>query len=164
MRLLRTDETGESSLTEDLPEDRLPPYAILSHRWLADTEESTFEDLVRSTGKEKLGYKKLQFCGEQARQDGIAHFWVDTCCINKANKAELAHAIKCMFRWYQNASVCYVYSICGMSPAVLRNSVLPARGGANKNGETVNGSHVPGHSKNSLLLELSSSSPVKLKC
>ena len=109
MRLLRTDETGEFSLTEDLPEGRLPPYAILSHRWLADTEEPTFEDLVRGTGKEKLGYKKLQFCGERARQDGLAHFWVDTCCINKANKAELARAVKCMFRWYQNASVCYVY-------------------------------------------------------
>ena len=109
MRLLRTDETSEFSLTEDLPEGRLPPYAILSHRWLADTEEPTFEDLVHGRGKEKLGYQKLRFCGEQAREDEIAHFWVDTCCINKANKAELAHAIKCMFRWYQNASVCYVY-------------------------------------------------------
>ena len=109
MRLLRTDETSEFSLTEDLPEGRLPPYAILSHRWLADTEEPTFEDLVHGRGKEKLGYQKLRFCGEQARQDEIAHFWVDTCCIKKANKAELAHAIKSMFRWYQNASVCYVY-------------------------------------------------------
>ena len=109
MRLLQPNETGGFSLTDDLPEDRLPPYAILSHRWLADTEEPTFEDLVHGTGKEKLGYEKLQFCGEQARQDKIAHFWVDTCCINKANKAELAHAIKCMFRWYQSASVCYVY-------------------------------------------------------
>ena len=109
MRLLQISETGGFSLTEDLPEDRLPPYAILSHRWLVETEEPTFEDLVHSTGKRKLGYNKLRFCGGQARQDGIEHFWVDTCCINKDNKAELAQAIKRMFRWYRNATVCYVY-------------------------------------------------------
>src|SRR5271168_5226162 len=110
MRLLLRSETGEFSLTEDLVgDDPIPPYAILSHTWLADTEEPTFEDLTNGTGEEKLGYEKIRFCGEQARQDGLQYFWVDTCCINKANYAELSQAINSMFRWYHNATRCYVY-------------------------------------------------------
>jgi hypothetical protein len=81
MRLLLRSETGEFSLTEDLVgNDPIPPYAILSHTWLADTEEPTFEDLTNGTGEKKLGYEKIRFCGEQARQDGLQYFWVDTCC------------------------------------------------------------------------------------
>ena len=59
MRLLRIDETSELSLTEDLAEEQLPPYAILSHRWFANSEEPTFADLVQGGGKQKLGYNKL---------------------------------------------------------------------------------------------------------
>ncbi|KAF2174705.1 beta transducin-like protein HET-D2Y [Zopfia rhizophila CBS 207.26] len=110
MRLLRRGDTGEFSFTEDLVGDEaIPPYAILSHTWGVDTEEVTFDDLINGTGKDKPGYKKIRFCGEQARQDGLQYFWIDTCCINKANKAELSHAISSMFRWYRNATRCYVY-------------------------------------------------------
>ena len=110
MRLLLRSETGDFSLTKDMAgDDPIPPYAILSHRWLADTEEPTFEDLTNSTGEEKLGYEKIRFCGEQARQDGLRYFWVDTCCINRTNYAELSQAINSMFRWYRNATRCYVY-------------------------------------------------------
>ena len=110
MRLLRRSDAGEISLTEDLTdEDRIPPYAILSHTWLADTEEPTFEDLANGTGKNKPGYMKIQFCGEQARRDGLQNFWVDTCCINRANYAELSQAINSMFRWYRNSTRCYIY-------------------------------------------------------
>jgi hypothetical protein len=70
-----------------------PPYAILSHRWGEDAEEVNFEDLARNAGKDKPGYRKIWFCGEQARQDGLQYFWIDTCCINKANKAEHRQAI-----------------------------------------------------------------------
>ena len=48
-------------------------------------------------------------CGEQAKRDSLQYFWVDTCCINKANKAKLSLAIRSMFRWYCNAARCYVY-------------------------------------------------------
>lgn len=105
MRLLRRCDAGEFSLTEHLRgEDTIPPYAILSHTWGADPDEVTFEDMTNGTGKDKAGYKKIRFCGEQARQDGLQYFWVDTCCIDKANKAELTHAINSMFRWYRNAA------------------------------------------------------------
>ena len=110
MRLVRRSNSGEFSLTEDfVSKDTIPPYAMLSHTWGADAEEVTFEDLTNGTGKDKPGYKKILFCGEQARQDNLQHFWVDTCCINKADFTELSEAINSMFRWYRNATRCYVY-------------------------------------------------------
>lgn len=45
MRLLQRSDTGEFSLAE-FGDEAIPPYAILSHRWGADTEEPTFEDLT----------------------------------------------------------------------------------------------------------------------
>jgi hypothetical protein len=52
---------------------------------------------------------KSRFCGEQARRDGLQYFWIDTCCIDKSSSAELQEAINSMFRWYRNATKCYVY-------------------------------------------------------
>jgi hypothetical protein len=110
MRLLQRSDTGELSLTRAFDsEEAIPLYAILSHTWLEDAQEPTFEDLTNGTGKEKLGYKKIQFCEEQANRDGLQYFWADTCCINKSNFSELSQAINSMFRWYRNATRCYVY-------------------------------------------------------
>jgi hypothetical protein len=110
MRLLQCSGDGEFSLTENFgDEDKIPSYAILSHTWGADGDEVTFEDLADATAKAKPGYEKIRFCGEQAQHDGLKHFWVDTCCIDKTNKAELSKAIQSMFRWYRNAARCYVY-------------------------------------------------------
>jgi hypothetical protein len=39
----------------------------------------------------------------------LQYFWVDTCCIDKSNAVELQEAINSMFRWYQDATKCYVY-------------------------------------------------------
>jgi Heterokaryon incompatibility protein (HET) len=108
MRLLERNNDGEFSLTKDFGDD-IPRYAILSHTWGADTEEVTFRDLMDGTGKGKVGYNKILFCGEQAKSDGLQYFWVDTCCIDKQNSTELAEAISSIFRWYRNAAKCYVY-------------------------------------------------------
>ena len=108
MRLLTFDSHGELRLTVDFIED-VPPYAILSHRWGADGDEVTFTDLKYGSGKNKAGHGKIQFCGEQARKDGLQYFWVDTCCIDKADHTELSKAITSMFRWYRDAVKCYVY-------------------------------------------------------
>ena len=109
MRLLQCRDTGEFSLPKDfLDGEAIPPYAILSHTW-EDGQEVTYKDLMDGTGKSKSGYDKIQFCGQQAERDGLQYFWVDTCCIDKANHVELQKAINSMFRWYQNAAKCYVY-------------------------------------------------------
>jgi hypothetical protein len=106
MRLLHYDEYGELGLVS-FNEPSIPPYAILSHTW--ENEEVNFAEMQNNDGKDKQGYEKIDFCGRQAQQDGLQYFWVDTCCIDKTDNAELSHAIQSMFRWYQNAKRCYVY-------------------------------------------------------
>src|SRR5438045_3918289 len=108
MRLLRLEDDGEFSLAECVGRN-IPQYGILSHTWRADHEEVTFKDIMKGTGKSKAGYSKIRFCGKQAAEDGLQHFWVDTCCIDKSSSAELTEAINSMFRWYKDASKCYVY-------------------------------------------------------
>ena len=109
MRLLEYNSDGELSLTEDFVGDEIPGYAILSHTWGPDGEEVTYRDIVGGTGKDKAGYKKIWFCGEQAKGDRLQYFWVDTCCIDKSNNNELSEAINSMFRWYRDAAKCYVF-------------------------------------------------------
>ncbi|KAJ4293464.1 hypothetical protein N0V90_008747 [Kalmusia sp. IMI 367209] len=109
MRLLYSINDEELGWTKDLgSDDKLPPYAILSHTW-QDDQEVTYDDLVHSKGMDKAGFEKIRFCAREAERDGLQHFWVDTCCIDKSNQIELQSAINSMFRWYQNASECYVY-------------------------------------------------------
>ena len=109
MRLLFHDADDDEYKLDEFNEKDVPPYAILSHTWLAEEEEPNFQDLKSGTGKRKPGYCKLRFCGEQARRDGLHYFWVDTCCIDKSKKGELSYSINSMFRWYRGAARCYVY-------------------------------------------------------
>jgi hypothetical protein len=80
----------------------------------------------------KAGYYKIRFCGKQAAKDGIQHFWVDTCCIDKSSSAELQEAINSMFHWYRNAAKCYVYlsdvsiSSCKENGSLLQQGWKPA--------------------------------------
>jgi hypothetical protein len=108
MRLLQLQDDGEFNLVEFVGSN-IPDYAILSHTWGSDNDEVTYQDMSSGTGKEKAGYNKIRFCGNQAKKDGIEFFWIDTCCIDKASSAELSEAINSMFRWYQDANRCYVY-------------------------------------------------------
>ena len=90
-------------------------YAILSHTW--DEDELTFadgQDLASQSAsypipRHKKGYLKVDFTCRQAEVDNLRYAWVDTCCINQDSSAELSEAIDSMFRWYQNAKICYVY-------------------------------------------------------
>ncbi len=106
MRLLQLLESEDIQLTAD-PHRDIPSYAILSHTW--GSEEVTFKDLSDQNTRNKSGYQKLLFCGQQTTRDGLHYFWVDTCCIDKSNNAELAEAIISMFRWYRNAAKCYAF-------------------------------------------------------
>jgi hypothetical protein len=109
MRLVKIDNDGRFIL-EQFPEHQTPPYAILSHTWgRGQDDEVTYRDIINGTGGDKPGYKKLEFCSNQATADGLQYFWVDTCAINKDSEPELTTAINSMFRWYQNATKCYVY-------------------------------------------------------
>jgi hypothetical protein len=78
MRLLHFNGRGELTWTVFAKQD-IPPSAILSHIW--GSGEVGYEDLVNNTSKNKSGYRKILFCGEQAARDSLEYFWVETCCI-----------------------------------------------------------------------------------
>ncbi|KAI1278999.1 heterokaryon incompatibility protein-domain-containing protein [Xylaria sp. FL0933] len=87
--------------------NRIPRYAILSHTW--DEEEVTLQDMRGGIAPSRKGYRKIELCCEQARFDGLPYAWIDTCCIDKQSSAELSEAINSMYRWYENATLCYAY-------------------------------------------------------
>ncbi|XP_014551505.1 hypothetical protein COCVIDRAFT_112750 [Bipolaris victoriae FI3] len=123
MRLLHFDVLGSLILT-DFRGKRIPPYAILSHRW--GDSEILIEDISNRNYKEKEeGYRKLRFCAEQAAQDGLQYFWIDTCCIDRWNNNERSKAINSMFQWYKNALRCYVFlSDVSASTSTSTGSIL----------------------------------------
>jgi ankyrin repeat protein len=108
MRLVQVQADGGFSLVQH-EGISVPPYAILSHTWGDDEDELNYDDMRNQSGREKIGYAKLNFCARQAIKDGLRHFWVDTCCIDKSSSAELSEAITSMFRWYKNSAQCYAY-------------------------------------------------------
>ncbi|KAI8627617.1 HET-domain-containing protein [Xylariaceae sp. FL1651] len=106
MRLLKVDTLEFVEFFED----RVPPYAILSHTW-REEEVSYREMLQPITGatQAKEGYKKIKGFASLVSQTQWGYIWVDTCCINKDSSAELTEAINSMYRWYKNSGRCYVY-------------------------------------------------------
>jgi len=58
--------------------------------------------------QDKLGCSKIVKCCEIAARNGFMYVWVDTCCIDKTSSSELSEAINSMYRWYEDAAVCYV--------------------------------------------------------
>lgn len=106
MRLLHTTKITLSSFEGD----SIPPYAILSHTW--GNEEVLFQDLLRKDASQLdglAGYSKIRSCCALAASEGHEYVWIDTCCIDKTSSAELSEAINSMYRWYQDAEVCYAY-------------------------------------------------------
>ncbi|KAF5542787.1 beta transducin [Fusarium napiforme] len=103
MRLVNT----KTIQLEFLADDNVPDYAILSHTW--EQEEVLFQDMGRDSAKSKKGYAKLESCCRVARENGFEYIWDDTCCIDKTSSAELSEAINSMYRYYQEASICYGY-------------------------------------------------------
>jgi len=98
-------------------DDEVKEYAILSHRWMKEEEEMDYREMVklakttekRDEIRQRHGYQKILQSCKQARKDGYKWLWVDTCCIDKRSSAELSEAINSMYRWYENAQVCYAY-------------------------------------------------------
>ena len=114
MRLLHIASDGRLRWAKEyIGNEKVPDYAILSHTW--GEQEVIFDDLKNLNTAEdigarsKAGWDKIRFCAQQTKRDGLNHFWVDTCCIDKSNSQELQEAINSMFRWYQNAKKCYAY-------------------------------------------------------
>ena len=85
----------------------IPLYAILSHRW--QSAEVSYQDFMARGANDfdRPEYKKIVDCCAFAASQGYSWVWIDACCIDKQNSAELSEAINSMFRWYQKAAECY---------------------------------------------------------
>ncbi|PIL34421.1 hypothetical protein GSI_03196 [Ganoderma sinense ZZ0214-1] len=108
-------------------------YAILSHTWDADGEQ-THKELMKiqkryvgeclfpvAIGPDGLVpalsaiwqdpnlSPKIRDACRVAREDGYQYLWIDSCCIDKTSSSELSEAINSMFAWYKWATICYAY-------------------------------------------------------
>ncbi|KAI0327204.1 HET-domain-containing protein [Cubamyces sp. BRFM 1775] len=110
-------------------------YAILSHVWSQDGEQS-FQDIKqivtgfnvrrarrrwwRSGGAPWRGQQrcvwdddhisaKIRNCCAVARAMGYRYVWIDSCCIDQTNSEQLSEAINSMFQWYSSAAVCFAF-------------------------------------------------------
>lgn len=85
-------------------------YAILSHTWLDDDLEVTYDDAKQGRARTGLGSEKLaKFCEIAAQKHGVVLAWMDTICINKDSTSELDETIRSMYRWYQGSHICIAY-------------------------------------------------------
>lgn len=105
MRFLHTETL---QFVEDVPLEK-NNYAILSHRWGADKDEVSFEDISCANAANKKGFAKLKSFCEKASSQGFRYGWADTCCIDKRSSSELAEAIRSMYHWYEGSSFCVAY-------------------------------------------------------
>jgi ankyrin repeat protein len=105
MRLLKTDTLE----LQDFIDGAILPYAILSHTW--GDEEVSLQEMQgdREAIAHKKGFAKIDMCCEFSKRNGFDLVWIDTCCIDKTSSVELSEAINSMYRWYQEAEVCFAY-------------------------------------------------------
>jgi hypothetical protein len=64
---------------------------------------------LKVLGSLSLGIERSGCVESRLTEMVLRYFWVDTCCIDKSDAAELQTAINSMFQWYKNAAQCYVY-------------------------------------------------------
>ncbi|THU95991.1 HET-domain-containing protein [Dendrothele bispora CBS 962.96] len=106
-------ERGKSLYNVVMQKDHtIPPYAILSHRWI-EGEEVTLQEYssnpISDETQRKSGFQKILKACALAQKDNLTFLWVDTCCIDKENLEELSQDIQSMYAYYKNAKVCYAY-------------------------------------------------------
>ncbi|KAM7214371.1 hypothetical protein V8F06_010209 [Rhypophila decipiens] len=75
-----------------------PGYAILSHVWGKDEISfQAFRDKTYSASSP--AYAKIRGCCNATLVSNIESVWIDACCIDKTNSAELSKSINSMFRY-----------------------------------------------------------------
>ncbi|KAJ2995919.1 hypothetical protein NUW58_g1143 [Xylaria curta] len=110
-------------------------YAILSHTWgwrdeqtgkwahkadeVTYSERHNFRDPFDQSldPNKRRAYQKIYYTCRRALDLGCDYVWIDSCCIDKSNSAELTESINSMFRWYSEAHVCLVYLVDSCSQA-----------------------------------------------
>ncbi|KAI0907363.1 heterokaryon incompatibility protein-domain-containing protein [Ustulina deusta] len=133
---------GENEEHEEsyLGDDAKPKYAILSHtwgwqdektdKWAHKVDEVTYNErhnfsnpFENSLHPDKQNaYRKIYYTCRRALDLGYNYVWIDSCCIDKSNSAELTESINSMFRWYSEADVCLVYLVDSSSETIDSNN------------------------------------------
>lgn len=103
MRLLHTNKLE----FEEFYDSQIPEYAVLSHRWIG--REVSFQEFHEDEIQRSPRFEKIKDCCSLARERNYEWVWIDTCCIDKRNSAELTEAINSMYEWYNKAEVCFAY-------------------------------------------------------
>ncbi|KAI0142824.1 HET-domain-containing protein [Xylariaceae sp. FL1272] len=112
MHLINTHTLRLEKFVKEENEKPVSEYAILSHRWLDREDEVSFQDMESAdpqTASQRKGYFKILETCKLARSQSLDYMWIDTCCINKTDSSELQEAINSMYRWYENATVCFAH-------------------------------------------------------
>ena len=114
MRLINT----KTYLTEKFDDPNDAPssgYAILSHTWtLKPHKELELED-IRTAGTDRAkadlvqSNPKTQETCKLAQTSALSHAWIDTICIDQNSSSDKSEAINAMYRYYQNAKICFTH-------------------------------------------------------
>ncbi|TGJ84801.1 hypothetical protein E0Z10_g3961 [Xylaria hypoxylon] len=135
---IESNEVSEDNGHEggnNIGNDSKPKYAILSHtwgwqdektgKWAHKVDEVTYDERRNFSNPfdeslhpdKQIAYKKIYYACRRALDRGCNYVWIDSCCIDKSNSAELTESINSMFRWYSEADVCLVYLVdsCGQA-------------------------------------------------
>lgn len=90
-------------------DSQIPRYAILSHVW--GSEEMSFPEMTQiyQVSSRKAGFDKIVKCCTAVKNLSIQYVWIDTCCIDKRNSADLSEAINSMSRYYREAALCLIF-------------------------------------------------------
>ena len=90
-------------------------YAILSHTWtLKPHKELELED-IRTAGTDRAKADlvqrnpKTQETCKLAQTSALSHAWIDTICIDQNSSSDKSEAINAMYRYYQNAKICFTH-------------------------------------------------------
>ena len=103
MRLINTSTMEMEEFIGDVHD----VYAIISHTW--GEEEVSSHQYSTPKARSMAGYRKIKQSCALAASSRLPYLWIDTCCIDKSSSAELSEAINSMYKWYRDATVCYVY-------------------------------------------------------
>ena len=103
---MRLINTHTKTFVEFKPKE-IPEYAVVSHKWGPD--EVSYSDFLEDTHRRGRGWLKILKACKIAAGRNIHWLWVDACCIDKRNTAEVAKSINSMYKWYQNAKECYAF-------------------------------------------------------
>jgi hypothetical protein len=69
-------------------DDDVPYYAILSHTW-EKSQEVSHREMINLTleVKKKTGYDKIKKCAVLAKRQEYDRVWIDTCCTIQVEKS-----------------------------------------------------------------------------